>query len=172
MSDPVRIPMWTCSACGNYAYWNAVADQGVVMWLSVCCIAPSNDELAPMEEPMSEPERCDYDVEYRHALAMWTDWAARAERAEAAVIRVRELHLPFRIYQQCGHVHTATEVEAGTVKNVDDVGYVCDAGFMYAICRECCLDGGDYQTEGCATTHDHPLVQCETLAALDEVVQP
>lgn len=86
--------------------------------------------------------------------------------AEAATARVRELHRAFRIYDDCGHEHTLEDVEAGRAKNVTEVGYVCEVGYQFDICSECCTDG-EYQTEGCATDHDRPCYPCPTIAVLD-----
>lgn len=87
-----------------------------------------------------------------------------------AVRAVLELHAPLRIYDDCGHRHTAEDVEAGRAKNISEVGYVCEDGFEYEICHECCTDG-EYQTEDCAL-HERPCVPCPTVAALTQHLAP
>ena len=103
---------------------------------------------------------------------------ARAEKAEAdrdrareiAVAleqenaRVRELHSPYKIYDECGHRHTATDKG---VQDVTHVGLACEDGYMYTVCRHCCTDAMDDQTEECVSEHDHGKSVCPTNAALD-----
>jgi hypothetical protein len=121
----------------------------------------------------------------RDRLSAMLDRLHQNERTDAittlyvAVTSVLELHRPFRIYDECGHKHTAEDVEAGRAIDVTDVGYTCSEGLMYVICRECCADDR-YQTEDCATNHDHGVVSgcwpCPTLRritnALDADLAP
>lgn len=92
-----------------------------------------------------------------------------SENAEEALSAVVALHGEFRIFDECGHEHTEEDVKAGRAFNVSEVGYVCEDGYRYSICRECCRDG-DYQTEDCATYHKHTAdgPQCRTVHAVAE----
>jgi len=81
---------------------------------------------------------------------------------------IRQLHRPFRIYDECGHKHE--EGEPG-VKEIDEVGLVCEAGFQYEICRACCVDSHlDEMTETCATEHTHGAntPRCATIAIIEK----
>ncbi len=96
----------------------------------------------------------------------------RLADAEQRIQKVRDLHQPFRIYDECTHRHGVEDdgrLPDG-VQLVASVGLVCEDAFMYEICRECCTDGGEYQTEQCAE-HFHKgaaaCYPCPTLAALD-----
>jgi hypothetical protein len=88
--------------------------------------------------------------------------------AEAAIARVRALHKPFGIYDECGHDH---EPDDPGVVHVDDIGYTCAK--LYDVCYHCCTDSGDNHI-GCAEAHDHgpgkPI--CATIAALDGPQDP
>lgn len=83
---------------------------------------------------------------------------------------VGNLHRSWDIYDECGHRHELNEDGSlpDDVKNIPEVGYVCHEGFMYSICRECCTDG-EFQTEECATYHNHhqPGPRCRTNAILE-----
>jgi hypothetical protein len=83
-----------------------------------------------------------------------------AERLES----VRDLHSPFRIYDECGHRHAETDEGVG---NVTHVGLVCGDGYLYTACRHCCTDALGDQTEECASEHDHSREICPTRTALD-----
>lgn len=82
-----------------------------------------------------------------------------AAALEAETARIRELHSEYRLYDDCGHEHA--ETDEGVV-NVPDVGVVCQDGYMYSVCRECCTNGYGDQTEECASAHDHPGWLCAT----------
>jgi hypothetical protein len=85
-----------------------------------------------------------------------TDTAALRARLDA----VQHLHREFRIYDECGHRHTE---EGNGVISVENVGLTCPDGYRYSICRECCTCGSDYQTEECATNHQHACCwPCDT----------
>ena len=88
---------------------------------------------------------------------------AEVRRLQAAVERVRALHVPFRIYDECECEDTTTP---GHV-DIEEVGITCN--LLYVACRECCTSGVDirYQTEDCACDHDHRDAYCPTIAALD-----
>jgi hypothetical protein len=91
---------------------------------------------------------------------------ARIEAAEAAIARVRALHKPFRLYDECGHDHEYGE--AGTQYIEDLANVTCEDGFLYEICYECCTQHRGEQSEECLD-HDHgpgkPI--CATVAALN-----
>ena len=84
------------------------------------------------------------------------------------VLRVRDLHKPFRIYEECDHDEHGDDI---VLIECEDFT-TCAAGYMYSVCTECCCSGMAQQTEECAGWHEHddskPL--CATLAALDEPV--
>jgi hypothetical protein len=88
------------------------------------------------------------------------------------VLRVRKLHKPFRIYEECDHGFLLPEHGDDVVLIECEDFTTCEAGYMYSVCAECCCDGVEQQTEECAGGHEHdgskPL--CRTLAALDEPV--
>ena len=79
---------------------------------------------------------------------------------------LRALHSPYKIYDECGHDHHEGDIEA---VYIEEIGMVCGDGFQYEICRECCMNGGDFQSEECQD-HDHgkdkPI--CATVAILDK----
>ena len=85
------------------------------------------------------------------------------DRLAEQVERVRALHVPFRIYDECECEDTTTP---GHI-DVEEVGITCN--LLHIACRECCTSGVDirYQTEDCANGHDHRDTQCPTIAALD-----
>lgn len=89
------------------------------------------------------------------------------DRKAAHIQAVVDLHKPMRIYGECGHTHQPGD--PGTLE-VDDVGLVCEDGYEYTICLECCADGSA-QTEDCATNHPHldegPCYPCPTRRALE-----
>lgn len=82
-----------------------------------------------------------------------------AERVEA----VLKLHVPFGIYDECGHEHTDADVIAGTAVDVPEVGVTCEEGKLYDVCRECHLVN-DEPTEDCADCKPWP---CATIRALE-----
>ena len=96
-------------------------------------------------------------------LLVIRDLLREVHRLQAAVKRVRALHVPFRIYDACECEDTTTP---GHV-DIEEVGITCN--LLYAACRECCTSGVDmrYQTEDCADGHDHRDAYCPTIAALD-----
>ena len=77
-----------------------------------------------------------------------------------SVQHVLELHIPFKIYEECGHEHE--EGEVGVVE-VDDVGLTCEKGLLYTVCRECdTVDGLVHEFT------DEGLWPCRTIRALDK----
>lgn len=85
---------------------------------------------------------------------------AERDRLREQVQAVRALHRPFRIYDECGHEHTDEDVDQGRAVSIDEVGYTCADGYLYTICRWCCTDGSEYQTETCATNHAAERENC------------
>jgi hypothetical protein len=89
--------------------------------------------------------------------------ADRCLAAEATVERVRAIHKPFGIWDECDCPDERKD-DSDHVE-IDEVGRTCRR--LYDVCAECCVDN-DYHTEGCADSHDHgpgkPI--CATIAAL------
>jgi hypothetical protein len=79
---------------------------------------------------------------------------------------VRALHREHKIYQEdCGHDHT--EDDPG-VLDITDVGLVCEEGYDYSICWECCTYGSGEQSQECAGgDHGATCWPCRTIRALD-----
>lgn len=72
---------------------------------------------------------------------------------DATIQRVRDRHSPLKIYTECGH--DGDEDCVGEIVEIEsDVGWTCETGYLYSICRECCTENGE-QTEECAASHDH-----------------
>lgn len=94
----------------------------------------------------------------------------REECIEAAMA----LHHELRIYEDCGHRHDEADIEAGRATDVHEVGVVCEEGFLYSICNECCAAGDRYtgQTECCVADHEHPCWPCPTVKALTGQLSP
>lgn len=78
--------------------------------------------------------------------------------------RIRELHSPYKIYDECSHRHAETDPGVTVVTHV---GPTCEDGYLYTICRHCCTDALGDQTEACATEHDHATSPCPTSAVFD-----
>ncbi len=85
---------------------------------------------------------------------------------------VLALHKPYRIYEECDC--TPEQIEANDDAHVYalDIGMTC--ALMYVVCRECCCDGTDreYQTETCASYHEHtkdPESICATVRVVARV---
>ena len=92
------------------------------------------------------------------------DAAAERDALAAAVERVRALHRPVGIYDEC---ECSDEAKAEGHEDVEDIGLTCNR--MYTVCAECCRDDV-YQTEDCASYHDHKPDEahhCPTIRALD-----
>lgn len=75
---------------------------------------------------------------------------------------VLDVHRPLRIYDDCGHQpHEYAEdgsVPAGMVE-IEGVGLVCEEGYQFSICSECCTGMDGYQSQHCESEHDHLGVQ-------------
>lgn len=134
--------------------------------IRVQAIQQAQDTLAALDEDWTEPEGV-------------AEILARAEEIEAAirgVACVRRLHREFKIYGECGHRHHLDDWESGVagVRLVAEVGLVCEDGYLYSVCRECCAPGEVGQNRECAENHDHKADgwECNTLAALDGTDQP
>ena len=93
---------------------------------------------------------------------------SKLDKAEAAIARVRVLHQPHRIYDECDHAHE--EGEPGTVNCWDFL--TCEDAYLYSICSTCCTEDPENpeQSEWCAEKHKHGKDEsiCATIAALDE----
>ena len=134
--------------------------------VSISSEAMGRDVMGPMLRPAL------FDVELVvaavNALPALLDAAAERDALAAAVERVRVLHRAVGIYDECD----CDAPDPATHLDVDDVGLTCN--LMYRVCAECCRDDV-YQTEGCASYHDHRLDEdyhCPTIRALDEEPQP
>ena len=85
------------------------------------------------------------------------------------VAKLRELHRPFGIYDECD---CDPEEHAG--KTITDCGefWTC-LDPMYSICAHCCRDASGEQTENCASSHQHgrgkPI--CETAAIIAAAIR-
>lgn len=62
-----------------------------------------------------------------------------------------DLHREHRIYERCGHTHQPGEPG---VRDVDEVGFVCEDGYAYSICWGCCTGETGFQSEVCASDHE------------------
>lgn len=72
-----------------------------------------------------------------------------------AISAALDLHAPYGIYDKCGHEHVDTEPG---VREIDNVGLVCEAGLEFVVCSHCCANDGYGQSEECAAAHDHARV--------------
>ncbi len=90
---------------------------------------------------------------------------AERDQLQARIDKALAPHAEFKIYDECGHKHTAEDVDAGRAINVADVGYTCADGYEYSICRHCCTGDSGFQSEECAG-HRRPCWPCPTRAAL------
>jgi hypothetical protein len=100
------------------------------------------------------------------------DLTGQVAGRDETIQRVRDLHSEYRIYTECGHEET--EDHNGDPFEIDDIGWICQDGYLYSICRECCIHGGDVQTEECADFHTSAgrpdpdgCWPCRTKAAID-----
>ncbi|MGW4127984.1 hypothetical protein [Amycolatopsis japonica] len=93
------------------------------------------------------------------------DHAQAAYGLQGRIDKALTLHTEFKIYDECGHKHTAEDVDAGRAINVPDVGYTCSDGYEYSICRHCCTGDSGFQSEECEG-HTRPCWPCSTVAAL------
>ena len=117
----------------------------------------------------AEVERLQAELEKErrlHGMARSTisSRTAEVERLQAIATAILKLHSPFKIFEECGHDHS--EDESPVAYEVDDVGMVCEDGYQYSVCVQCCTDG-DFMTEECMN-HDHgkDIPICETVALL------
>ena len=83
----------------------------------------------------------------------------------AGLKRIQDLHAEHRIYDECGHRHTEVD---DFVRDIADVGLVCEEGYLYSACKHCCLDACGDQTEECVSSHDHSRWLCPTRQAIEE----
>jgi hypothetical protein len=96
------------------------------------------------------------DAAVRSSIAKAAELQARVDDLTGQVAgqsetiqRVRDRHSEYRIYDECGHGHDADEPGIGYAA---EIGFVCEDGYMYSVCRECCTADGEH-TEHCATDH-------------------
>lgn len=92
------------------------------------------------------------------------------DEAKARIDAALHLHRDFKIYDECGHNHTDVDVVSGVAFEMPEVGYVCEQGVQYVVCRACCTEDG-YQTEQCVSTHTHGAgdPSCATRIRIDEL---
>lgn len=90
----------------------------------------------------------------------------RAEKAEAAIERVRKLHRPWCLYDTCWHSRHGDDVPVVVADG--EGGETCKTTPDGVVCRECCIDTDGHLTEECQSSHEpghcHP---CRTILALD-----
>lgn len=83
-----------------------------------------------------------------------------------ALGRVKALHRPWGIYDECGHDHGPADDEDTPppgLHDIPDVGRVCDAGLLYTICYECDTDEGECRED--SEAGEYP---CATIKALED----
>lgn len=98
---------------------------------------------------------------------------AEIEQLQARIDKALALHTESKLYTECGHDHT--DDDSDDLLYVDEVGTVCEDGYLVTICRVCCCTASGDQSEECASHHDGPCWPCPTRAALlpgDETPQP
>lgn len=90
-----------------------------------------------------------------------------ANNAEAILARIREIHAPRGIFDQCDHEHTIDDVDNETVFDIDEIGLTCKK--MYDVCCSCCGTKWFPQDETCVTEHNHGqrIPICPTIAAFE-----
>lgn len=96
------------------------------------------------------------------------------EAMRTAIGAVLDEHEPHGIYTDCGHDHPYNDdgTPPDGIKEIDDIGTVCQDGYMYSICSSCCMDswrGG--QTELCVSEHNHHHPNspyCQTIYVIAE----
>lgn len=75
-----------------------------------------------------------------------------------AVAAVLERHRPLRIYDDCGHQPHEAGPNGGIPEGMvelEGIGLVCERGYRYSICLECCTGRDGFQSELCAMDHHH-----------------
>lgn len=128
--------------------------------------------LAWVDEANKQRERAEAaEAQARDRQHEWTRQNGRVAELTTTLAKVREIHRPFGIYTECGHDHDNDEdvltVGAPVIREVQDVGLVCDNGKLYDICTECHVEPGlDGEPEWVA---DDPRARwpCPTIRALD-----
>lgn len=136
----------------------------------------SNDAAAPSTAVRTFPRRA---AEARHVqLVAHLDALAAQSTHPAALAMIAALrsvtarHFPWSIYQECDCDPGHRDTDEPGIVDVDEVGLVCEDGFRYNICAECCMNETSWskeQLEACADDHDHctdrPL--CQTLTGIE-----
>lgn len=87
----------------------------------------------------------------RAELSQASQAACAAVQIDKAIGRVRALHSPWLVLDECEHDHPWSDVEAGTAHADEEIGITCNVAFV--ACRECCTSNGQH-TEECADGHD------------------
>ena len=124
---------------------------------------------------MSEPTQAPLDLEAIEARANAATpgpedipaLVAEVRRLREREAKLRELHKPHGIYDECGHEH-AEEDEILGIVDAGDAGLSCKK--MYDVCTLCCDVADDgCQGETCVCDHDHGpnLPICKTREILD-----
>lgn len=92
------------------------------------------------------------------------DLAKQRDELQDRIDKALGLHAEYPIYGECGHEHT--EATEDGVVDVDDIGLTCEDGRLTSICRACCTDSSEYQTQECADHHAGPCWPCPTRVLL------
>lgn len=84
---------------------------------------------------------------------------------------LRALHVEYGVYERCAHEHPDNDLSAFYIEGV---GWTCDKSLLRIVCRHCCAQDGDGQSEVCAAAHDHlpDHALCPTMALLDGRTPP
>lgn len=83
---------------------------------------------------------------------------------------LRNLHVPYGIYTECGHEHTDRDEFA---LYIEGVGWTCDVGLVEVICQHCCV-GEHAQAAVCTDQHEHKpdRAVCPTMALVEGLEPP
>jgi len=161
LADPRLLPHWARAARVDADNWHRQCNN-----LDI--------ELERLRAQLRQlEEHCADVVRRRSDLAMELDKRSdeRDER-QARIDRVLALHTESKLYTECGHDHT--DDDSDDLLYVDEIGTVCEDGYMITICRACCCTANGDQSEECANHHDGPCWPCPTHAALagDQPTRP
>ena len=92
---------------------------------------------------------------------------AEVPRLREREAKLRELHKPHSIYDECDHNHTEKD-EASGVFEIDGIGLTCAK--LYDVCLACCDvadDGSPSETCTCEHNHGPNMPICKTREILD-----